>query len=68
LSTSINKQHFLNGGGEMGELMRAKDWSQTPLGTPDLWSPSLRTIVSVVLNNPFGMFCLGRRVHTNLQR
>ena len=56
MSTSINKQHFLNGGGEMGELMRAKDWSQTPLGNPVLWSASLRTIVSVVLNNPFGMF------------
>ncbi len=25
---------FLAGGGEMGALMRAKDWSQSPLGEP----------------------------------
>ena len=28
---------FLSGGGGMGTLMRAHDWSATPLGTPDDW-------------------------------
>ena len=52
-----NNQHcFLDGGGEMGELIRAKDWSKTSLGTPDTWPQCLRTIVSVMLDNPFGMF------------
>jgi hypothetical protein len=28
---------FLAGGGEMGALMRAKNWADTPLGTPESW-------------------------------
>jgi len=47
---------FLNGGGEMGALMRSKDWSHTSLGTPDKWPNSLRTIVSILLNSQFPMF------------
>ena len=33
----------------MGERMRALDWSRTPLGPVEDWSPSLRTALSVVL-------------------
>jgi PAS domain S-box-containing protein len=52
-----NKEHyFLAGGGEMGELIRAKDWSKTALGDPETWPPSLCTMVAVMLNNPFGMY------------
>ncbi|MTH15639.1 PAS domain S-box protein [Flavobacterium sp. LC2016-01] len=52
-----NKEHyFLADGGEMGELIRSKDWSKTALGDPDLWPQSLRTMVSVILSNPFGMY------------
>lgn len=52
-----NKEHyFLADGGEMGALIRAKDWSTTSLGNPDSWPQSLRTMVSVILNNPFGMY------------
>lgn len=52
----INKNHyFLADGGEMGELIRSKDWSKTPLGNPDSWPKNLQTMVSVMLNNPFGM-------------
>lgn len=52
-----NKEHyFLAGGGEMGELIRAKDWSTTSLGDPETWPQSLRTMVAVMLNNPFGMY------------
>jgi PAS domain S-box-containing protein len=40
---------FLAGGGEMGERMRALDWSRTPLGAPDAWPQSLRTAVSMLL-------------------
>ena len=28
---------FLGGGGELGKLIRAKDWSGTPLGPPEGW-------------------------------
>ncbi|MBD2091295.1 response regulator [Microcoleus sp. FACHB-1515] len=41
------------GGGEMGALMRSHDWSQTPLGAIESWSPSLRTAVSLCLSSTF---------------
>jgi PAS domain S-box-containing protein len=40
---------FLAGGGEMGALMRAYDWSQTSLGSPETWPQSLRSAVSILL-------------------
>jgi PAS domain S-box-containing protein len=43
----------LIGGGETGALMRAKDWSQTPLGPTKCWSPALRMIVNFLLANRF---------------
>ncbi|MDR7211624.1 PAS domain S-box protein [Flavobacterium piscis] len=52
-----NKEHyFLSGGGEMGKLIRSKDWGKTSLGNPDTWPQSLRTMVAVMLENPFGMY------------
>ncbi|WP_291963111.1 PAS domain-containing sensor histidine kinase [Maribacter sp.] len=53
----MNKKfHFLDDGGEMGRLMREKDWSLTPLGTPDGWPHNLRTTLNIMLNSPFPMF------------
>ncbi len=46
---------FLAGGGEMGALIRTKDWSQTPLGRPETWPQSLRIAVSIMLDTHFGM-------------
>lgn len=46
---------FLNDGGEMGMLTRQFDWSQTPLGAPEVWPQSLRTAVSIVLTSSFPM-------------
>ena len=40
---------FLAGGGEMGERMRALDWSRTPLGAVETWPQSLRSAVSILL-------------------
>ena len=52
----MNKKfHFLDDGGEMGRLMREKDWSLTPLGPPEGWPQSLRTTINIVLNSPFPM-------------
>jgi signal transduction histidine kinase/CheY-like chemotaxis protein len=48
---------FLSGGGEMGALMRAHDWSASPLGVPAAWPQALRTVVSLMLNSKFPMFC-----------
>jgi PAS domain S-box-containing protein len=47
---------FLAGGGEMGALTRAYDWSATPLGKPEAWPQSLRTAVRILLNTNHPMF------------
>ncbi|KRD10256.1 PAS domain-containing sensor histidine kinase [Flavobacterium sp. Root901] len=49
-------QDFLAKGGEMGELIRAKDWSTTPVGSVDTWPQSLRTTLGILLNSKFPMF------------
>jgi PAS domain S-box-containing protein len=47
---------FLSGGGEMGALMRAHDWSDSPLGPPEGWPESLRAVVALMINSRFPMF------------
>ena len=47
---------FMEGGGETGQLMRAHDWTASPLGRPDTWPQSLRTVVSLMLTSKFPMF------------
>lgn len=46
-------EQFLSGGGEMGELIRSMDWSETALGPVELWPQSLRTSVSLCLSSTF---------------
>lgn len=40
----------------MGALMRAKDWTRTPLGPPENWPQSLRTAVRIILLSRYPMF------------
>ena len=47
---------FLAGGGECGALMRRHDWAASPLGHPDTWPQSLRSVVGLLLNSEFPMF------------
>ena len=47
---------FLAGGGQTGALMRAYDWSKSPLGPPESWPQSLRTVVGLLLQSQFAMF------------
>lgn len=49
---------FLQGGGAMGERIRAFDWESTPLGAPDAWPLPLRTAVRILLttNHPVFVF------------
>lgn len=44
---------FLAGGGETGALIRAFDWSHTPLGPAEQWPQSLRSALSIGLNSNF---------------
>ncbi|NUO51107.1 MAG: response regulator [Polyangiaceae bacterium] len=41
--------------GEMSERVRSFDWSSTPLGPIESWSPALRTLTSILLANRFPM-------------
>lgn len=45
--------NFLAGDGEMGGLIRKRDWSRTPLGPVEQWSPSLRMMIGFMLANRF---------------
>jgi hypothetical protein len=47
---------FLAGGGEMGALTRAYDWSASPLGKPEAWPQSLRTALRILFNTNHPMF------------
>ena len=40
----------------MGAMMRAHDWSASPLGSPREWPQALRTVVGLMLNSKFPMF------------
>ena len=47
---------FLSGGGEMGALMRAHDWTTSSLGPPETWPQPLRTVVRLLLNTGHPMY------------
>lgn len=47
---------FLSEGGETGAMIRGHDWSTSPLGPPDNWPQSLRSIVGLMLGSEFPMF------------
>lgn len=46
-----SKASFLEGGGKMGELIRAFDWEKTSLGAPENWPQSLKTCVRIMLTS-----------------
>lgn len=57
----VNKEHdkefnFLRGGGELGEITRNYNWSQTAIGTPEHWPHGLRAALSILLHSAFPMF------------
>src|ERR1700722_12297285 len=47
---------LLAGGGELGALMRATDWSRTSLGPIEVWPQALRTSVRIMLTSRQPMF------------
>jgi signal transduction histidine kinase len=47
---------FLDGGGEMGERIRAFDWDATPLGPPGAWPQALKTLMNLLLASRQPMF------------
>ena len=47
---------FLKGSGEMARRMREFDWSAHPLGQPENWPRSLRTVIQIMLNSRYAMW------------
>jgi PAS domain S-box-containing protein len=45
--------HFLQGGGAMGERIRAFDWANHPLGPPERWPQALGMAMALCLNSSF---------------
>jgi PAS domain S-box-containing protein len=60
LSNTSPDYPFLSGGGHMGELIRAIDWANNPLGSPGSWPDALKQTVSMMLKNSFPvLICWG---------
>ncbi len=55
---TAGKLDFLTGGGEMGERMRAFEWTRSPLGPAAQWPQSLKTIIRVMLDSRYAMWML----------
>src|SRR6187200_2622469 len=52
------KLAFLAGGAAMGAMMRAHAWEPSPLGSPEDWPQSLKTLVSLMLGSAQPMFII----------
>jgi two-component sensor histidine kinase len=56
--SGVTELAFLSGGGEMGERMRAFNWSSTSLGPAEDWPQCLKTTVSIILRSPVAIVLL----------
>ncbi len=54
-NSNAASEDYFKGGGEMGERIRAFDWTQTPLGAISEWSQSLKISLDICLNSRFPM-------------
>ena len=48
--------HIPAGGGQTGDLLRAADWSTSPLGVPSNWPQPLKTLLNIVMGSKQPMF------------
>jgi signal transduction histidine kinase len=52
----VSHVDFFPGHGELSTLIRSKDWTYSPLGAIDTWSPSLRTVLRLMLSSRYAMW------------
>jgi hypothetical protein len=53
----LTKDRWPAGDGELASLMRGKDWrAACPIGAPDLWPQSLKTVVQLMLDSRYAMW------------
>ena len=48
-SKNEDRLAFLADGGEMGARIRAFDWADSPLGSPENWPQALKTKMGILL-------------------
>ena len=65
-ATPRNPLAFLEGGGEMGERIRAHDWPSTGLGEPSQWPTQLKTAVRLMLTTQHPIFIFWGPEHIQL--
>ncbi|MGK7864522.1 PAS domain-containing protein [Falsiroseomonas sp. E2-1-a4] len=58
IGRTTHSSDFPIAGGMMGALIRAHDWSATPLGPSETWPAGLRATVDLVLGSPMAMVLL----------
>ncbi|HEX8561547.1 MAG TPA: PAS domain S-box protein [Flavobacterium sp.] len=63
---TVSNASFLEGGGQMGALIRNKDWSATPVGNPETWPSALKTCVRIILTSRQPMFIWWGEEFTNI--
>ncbi|MBC7654055.1 MAG: PAS domain-containing protein, partial [Oligoflexus sp.] len=61
-----NTPKFLKGGGEMGEIIRSKDWSKTSIGVPEQWPTELKITVGIILSSSFPMCIAWGKEYTQI--
>jgi hypothetical protein len=49
-------REVLRQSGDVGRDLLAVDWDRTPVGPPETWPQSLRTVVRMVLGSRFAMW------------
>jgi PAS domain S-box-containing protein len=65
-ATAPRVEELIVGGGEMGALVRAFDWSNNPLGPIASWPASLRTAVDLVLNSSISLMLIWGPEHIQI--
>jgi signal transduction histidine kinase len=48
--------NFLDGGGEITDIIKSRNWDETSLGPISSWPTNLKTALSILLNSKFPMF------------
>ena len=48
----VRSDQFLDGGGELGELISALHWTDTALGSIESWPSAMTNLLSFVLRSP----------------
>lgn len=54
-AATLGKEIF-SGGGELGDRIRAFDWSSTPMGPISSWPQSLKTAVRILITSRYAMW------------